>query len=292
MASSATFLHVTDPHIASDGTPFPRDDHKVSIPDIEQDSREALLDFLFSRLADRLRSERRTLEGVLFSDDAQDRGRPGGHDLLLKLLLHHFTALGITPERIVATPGNHDVPMTASPGSFARYKRFRSIWSQSGCVVPWLDGVDTLPSPGMGQPHRLLGPDNRWVIYPVNTSNWSHVTSVLPEPLRSSWNAIPGLVAGGDPERETELRSQLESLSRYDMARVSKEQLEALKSITHSTPPPTAGHQLRIVLMHHHLRSPTMREELKPFADISKPRAGPRLSAQQSRRHSGARAQA
>jgi 3',5'-cyclic AMP phosphodiesterase CpdA len=269
MATSATFLHVTDTHIAEDGTPFARDDHKVSVPSIEQDSREGLLELLFRRLAERLASEGRRLDGVLFSGDAQDRGRPGGHKLLLDLVLKHFGPLGITPERIVATPGNHDVPRGTPPGSTARYAPFTSVWQAGGCVIPWLDGIDSSPAPARDGPHRLLDIERRWVVYPINSSNWSHVTSVLPEPLRSSWEVIPGLLSGTDAEKEKKLRDQLEGLAQYDMARVSAAQLEALRTIIGTTPPPSEGRQIRIAMLHHHLRAPSLREELKPFADIS-----------------------
>ncbi len=269
MSSETTFLHVTDTHISGPGSEHSRDDHKVTVPGADQDTREEVLGLLFNRLAERLKREGRKLAGVLFSGDAQDRGRPGGHEILLKLLLGHFGSLGITPQRIVATPGNHDVPRGTKPSTPERYEPFTSVWSKAGCIVPWLDGVDTLLMGGSNGPHCLLAPDHHWAIYPVNTSNWSHVTSILPEPLKDVWDRIPGLLAEGDAKREQTLRSQLEELARYDMARVSKRQLEALRTIVAATPPPANGSQLRIAVMHHHLRSPSLREELKPFADIS-----------------------
>ncbi|WP_163868259.1 metallophosphoesterase [Myxococcus eversor] len=269
MITKTTLLHVTDAHISGPGSEFPRDDHKVKVPGADQDTREEVLDLLFARLAERLRREGRQLDGVIFSGDAQDRGRPGGHELLLKLLLEHFGSLGVTPESIVATPGNHDVLRGTAPSTPERYAPFVGVWSRAGCIVPWLDGVDTRLIGGRVGPHCLLAPDHRWAIYPVNTSNWSHVTSILPEPLKDVWDRIPRLLAEGDANREQTLRSQLEALARYDMARVSKGQLEALRTIVAATPKPTNGRQLRIAVMHHHLRSPSLREELKPFADIS-----------------------
>jgi hypothetical protein len=87
--------------------------------------------------------------------------------------------------------------------------------------------------------------------------------------LRSHWDAIPETVAAGNPAVAAKLRSQTQALARYDMARVSEHQLEALRAIVASTPQPQHGRQLRIAVMHHHLRSPSLREELKPFADMS-----------------------
>jgi hypothetical protein len=117
--------------------------------------------------------------------------------------------------------------------------------------------------------HRLLAADRAWAIFPINTSNWSHVSSVLPNPLSDVWDAIPDAMAAGDAVLADQLRTQLQSLARYDMARVSELQLEALRAIVADTSIPDRGHQLRLAVMHHHLRSPTLREELKLLADIS-----------------------
>lgn len=58
-----------------------------------------------------------TLSGVLFCGDAQNKGLPGGHDQLLKMLTERFELVGVTPANIVATPGNHDVPKGSLPSS-------------------------------------------------------------------------------------------------------------------------------------------------------------------------------
>lgn len=269
MSGRATFLHFTDPHVSAAGVPFDGDDQKVEIPEVPKGTREQVLALLFRRLAERLDREVRSLDGVLFSGDAQSRGQAGGHELVLDLLTKHLGPLGLTTDRIVAVPGNHDVPRDSPPSSSERYENFAKIWRDHGCVVPWLDGIDAWPAIAEPERHRLVAPDRSWAIFPMNTSNWSHVTSVLPEPLRSHWEAIPGTLAAGDAAVAAKLRSQLQALARYDMARVSEHQLEALRAIVASTPRPQHGRQLRIAVMHHHLRSPSLREELKPFADMS-----------------------
>lgn len=269
MADRATFLHITDAHVSSLGVPFERDDRKVDIPGVPDGTREGVLELLFRRLAERLKAEDRTLDAVLFSGDAQSKGDPGGHELVLKLMTNHLSPLGLTADRIVSVPGNHDVPRDAAPSSAKRYESFSRVWRDQGCIVPWLDGVDAWPAIASPDRHRLIAADRSWAVFPINTSNWSHVTSVLPEPLQTYWDAIPDTLAGGDADTAKKLRSQLQALARYDMARVSEHQLEALRTIIASTPQPDHGRQLRIAVMHHHLRSPSLREELKPFADIS-----------------------
>ena len=265
MAERATFFHITDPHVSAAGEAFERDDRKVDIPGILNGTRQEVLKLLFQRLAGRLAAESRSLDAVLFSGDAQNRGGAGGHELVLQLVTDH---LGISAEKIVSVPGNHDVPRDAAPGSLQRYESFSRVWRDRGCVVPWLDGIDPSSSSAIDC-HRLVAADRSWAIYPVNTSNWSHVTSVLPEPLRTFWDRIPDMLAPGDAAAAGQLRSQLQALARYDMARVSEPQLEALRTIVATTPKPDRGRQFRIAVMHHHLRSPSLREELKPFADMS-----------------------
>src|SRR5260370_13376114 len=115
MTDRTTFLHLTDPRASEIGAAFERDDHKVTIPGIASGTREDMLTLLFRRLAERLKREERQLDGVFFSGDAQSRGEPGGHELVLKVLLEHLGPLGITAGRVVASPGNHDVPRGSPP---------------------------------------------------------------------------------------------------------------------------------------------------------------------------------
>lgn len=269
MKRRLAFLHITDSHLSGIGTPFLRDDHKVKVAGIGPNTREASLESVLSRLAERLQQDGEALDGVLFSGDAQDRNAPGGHEKVLDLILNHLGSVGISAQRIVAVPGNHDVPKEAPPSSAARYQDFIRAWADRGCVVPWLDGIDSPPPINSGERHRLVADDKSWAVFPINTSNWSHVTSVLPAPLGDVWASIPERLAAGDVTLAERLRSQLHALVRYDMARVSEHQLEVLRRVVATTPQPASGRQLRIALMHHHLRSPSLREELKPFADIS-----------------------
>lgn len=266
MTDRATFLHITDAHVSEAGVPFERDDRKVDVPGIPAGSREEALGLLFRRLAERLTRQGRSLDGVIFSGDAQSKGDAGGHEVVFRLIADH---LDVAPDRIVSVPGNHDVLRDTAPGSAERYGDFVRVWRDQGCIVPWLDGVDGWPPPSTPDRHRLIAGDRSWAIFPINTSNWSHVTSVLPEPLRDHWDALPEMLAPGDTTVAAKLRSQLQALARYDMARVSEPQLEVLRTLVASTPQPDHGRQLRIAVMHHHLRSPSLREELKPFSDMS-----------------------
>ncbi|MER8389488.1 hypothetical protein [Mesorhizobium sp. M0965] len=83
------------------------------------------------------------------------------------------------------------------------------------------------------------------------------------------WSHLPQLAAGTDKEKEASLRKQLDALARYDMARVSEQQLEEVRRLVDAVPCPDHGRQLRIAVLHHHLRAPSLREELKAFSDLS-----------------------
>ncbi len=267
MGAAATFIHITDTHLSDDDSEFKRDDHKVRIAGIQPDTRHAALDLTLKRLAEHLVSHKMVLQGVLFTGDAQDKGKPGGHQLLLELLLKHFGAHGITAKNIVAIPGNHDVVRDSAPSSEERYREFIETWRKAGCVTPWIDGVDSTTVPYEG--HRLVDDNGLWAVYPINSSNWSQTTVLLEEPLASVWNSLPKLASPGDSSVEAKLRAQLNNLARYDMARVSPDQLEYLRRLIQSTNQPASGRQTRLVLTHHHLRAPSLREEVKPFADFS-----------------------
>ncbi len=265
--TDATFLHLTDAHLSTTGVPFRMDDHKVRLPRLDHPDRAQVLDLLLSRVAERLDAAGRRIDAVLFSGDAQERGGPGGHRRVLDILLHRLARCGIGPERIVAVPGNHDVPKGSDPSSTTRYSDFVAAWKAAGCVVPWLDG-EPLPTQDELHRFRLLAPDRSWVVLPLNTSNWCQVRAELPSPLKEAWPLIPDLLEAAGAGQRQVLLDQLEKLVSYDVARVSGEQMEIMREVARSTPAPASGSQTRIMVMHHHLRNPDLREEIRPFADL------------------------
>ena len=172
------------------------------------------------------------------------------------------------------------------PGTPQRYKDFCTAWRDRGCVVPWLDGVDEADS---AAPHVLVDAKSRWAIFPINSSNWCHAAAILPEPLATVWSTLPQLAAGSDKEMEADLRKQLDALARYDMARVSEQQLEQVRRLVEATRPPDHEHQLRIAVLHHHLRAPSLpgrrpgvRRPLQLRASAGLP-SGPRVRRRRSR---------
>ncbi|WP_219210712.1 metallophosphoesterase [Variovorax boronicumulans] len=265
MAPAARFLHITDTHLKPGGSEYKLDERKVDVQ-LEPQTREIALEGGLERLAERLKDARARLDGVIFSGDALSGGTPGGDKLLLELMLRHLEPFGITAKQIVAVPGNHDVPRGVAPSSQDRYEQFLAAWRDAGCITPWIDGIDAA-KPDF-RDHILLGPDNEWAVLAVNSSNWSHV-SALPKNLLARWADIPKALAPTDAVLRKTLTDELDSLSRYDMARVSPAQLAAVRHMLAQLPPPTRGRQLRVMALHHHLRSPSLAEEVKPFSDLS-----------------------
>jgi hypothetical protein len=259
------FLHITDTHLKKVGSPFNRDDFKVHPPGIEPATREDAIADTLLRVASELGSGQ-CLDGVIFCGDAQSGGQPGGHQLLFDLILDIFKPFGIVAGKIVAVPGNHDVPMGSDPSSLGRYAAFTEVWRKNGCITPWLDGIDA-PNANWQQ-HVLLDDQHQWAVVAINSCNWSHVDARPPE-MRKIWDAIPKQFGSGDSLLEAKLRGELATIARYDMARVSPEQLQAIGAMLGKMPRAANMSQLRIAALHHHLRAPSHREEFKPFADIT-----------------------
>src|SRR5690349_10963903 len=115
MADPVRFLHITDTHITGEGVPFKRDDLKVRAKGIDHPTREGALKLTLDRLGERLQDHGHRLDAVIFSGDATLKGAVSGHKALLEILLGSLGSVGITAERIVATPGNHDIPVGTDP---------------------------------------------------------------------------------------------------------------------------------------------------------------------------------
>ncbi|MFG6412691.1 metallophosphoesterase family protein [Roseateles sp. DC23W] len=269
-AASARLLHITDTHLSVSGTHFPWDDHgKVTIEALNWDgpTREELYDKALGRIAEHLTDHGQKLGAVVFSGDALSRGPSGGDQVLLEALLRHLRPFGIEPPRIVAVPGNHDIQRGTTPSTEARYDGFIKTWRNAGCVTPWLDGVDKKGEADLHK-HVLIGEGGLWAIVALNSCNWSQ-TSALTDDLRARWDTIPGLLSA-EPELQKKFKQELDKLRYYDMARVSEHQFEVLRLLCRQLNDAVGSTgQLRILVMHHHLRAPDHTEEVKQFSDVT-----------------------
>jgi 3',5'-cyclic AMP phosphodiesterase CpdA len=276
MATTATFLHVTDTHLKPGGLSN-QEDLKLDVPGIGPVRRIDALRITVRQLAERLKAEDRKLDGVLFSGDAQDKGLPNGHKELREVLREELGGVMSCGARFVATPGNHDVPQGSDPGSEKRYAEFTEIWrdKKNPAVTPWLDDIDgpSIAATNFDE-HRFAAPDGSWVIYPLNTCNWSHTQVRLPETVAAAIDKIDQLLESQEDLRKEvadliarDIRAPYEKHLLYDIARVSPQQLGAMKPLIDDSNQDRRK-PVRIVLMHHHLLAPSIREELRPFGDI------------------------
>lgn len=261
MNGSVRLLHITDTHFLESGNDYSPDDVKVDIGSGVQ-SREEALETLFKRVAARIGPA--GFDAIVFSGDALARGEAGGNRRLLALILKYFHT---DPSRILAVPGNHDVPKGSAPGSPGRYADFLSVWREAGCITPWLDGIDSAEPQAAWRRHVLIGKQYSWAILAVNTCNWSHTESV-PEGLTDVWDRLAPAAAAGDPIKEQRIARELKELVRHDAAHISRQQFERLRDMIEVLPQPPKGKQLRMVALHHHLRNPSHRLEFKSMPDL------------------------
>lgn len=261
MSNPVRLLHITDSHIVLGGGDYQPYDKKLDIP-IDEHSREEVFHLLIKRIAQSMRSRGEALDGVIFSGDALLRGKEGGNRALLDLVRERFD---LAANRILAVPGNHDVPRGSAPGSPERYSDFVSVWRDAGCITPWLDGVD--PAAVDVSRHVLTAEDHSWAVLAVNSCNWSHVDAAVPEALREVWDHLPA-AAVASKEAQDAIKTALHDLLRHDAAHISRAQFERIRDMVERLPKPEHGRQLRMVALHHHLRNPSMRLEFKSTPDL------------------------
>ena len=254
-----TFLHVTDCHLSASET-IQTIDQKTKVRGVKQPLRSKVLQDALHELADRYLQRKKTIDGVLFSGDGTFKGDPNGQLELRKMLLAELSCIGITSANIIATPGNHDIVAGSEPGTQPRYKLFQEAWIQlEPVVVPFIDGLHDIKDFKVSS-HVLKDPEANWAVFPINTSNWSQLRiSDDDDPEIARLRAF--IQAGND----TKLISTLDRLSTYDIARVSDDQLEALRRMVKEV----GDVRLRIAVLHHHLLPVNGREEFKAFADIT-----------------------
>lgn len=263
------FLHVTDCHLTEsknakkEDTTVETKDLKINVDEVDQPKKKELLQETLRSLVKKLQSQENgegQLDAVIFSGDGTLKGDPGGQLSLRNILIEELKLVGITNKNIIATPGNHDIVSGSKPSDPARYEHFKTAWMDTEpVVVPFLDGIHKRDSLNPLD-HVLKSPDGEWAIFPINSSNWSQLT--IPDHgnaevalLREHFKSNP------DPK----LSKALEKLCKYDMARISDDQLRALKELAEDA----KGVRLKIAVLHHHLLPVDTREEFKAFADIT-----------------------
>ncbi|HQU79844.1 MAG TPA: metallophosphoesterase [Azonexus sp.] len=253
------FLHITDSHLTPTEV-VETMDIKVNVPGVTQPLRIDLLQATVRNLREKLQNEGSPLHGVIFSGDGTLKGDSNGQVALRNMLLEELGPLGITPARIVATPGNHDIVSGSEPNGAGRYELFQKAWlNPEPVVVPFLEGVHRLDALNIDT-HVLRDPNGEWAVFPINSANWSQTR--LAENGDADFASLKKYI---EASGQTKLAKALNKLCTPDIARISEDQLNALKKMVDKV----GNVRLRIAVLHHHLLPVGTREEFKSFADIT-----------------------
>lgn len=117
------FVHITDAHLDDGSAQSGNVDLKMPVPGIRNPTRTEAKAKTLDRVTEFLVQRGvATIEAVIVSGDAADRGNAKGHAALLTLILEKFEPFGVGRHRIVAVPGNHDVEKGSLPDTERRVR--------------------------------------------------------------------------------------------------------------------------------------------------------------------------
>jgi 3',5'-cyclic AMP phosphodiesterase CpdA len=269
-------VHLTDLHLGPKGAGHAADDAKVRV--ISEEERTSIRDLAeekLRQLAEVIKARGQEIAALVISGDITVQGGADGYAELAPFLIRCFGDMLPEATRIVATPGNHDVAWyEADPHK--RYQHFITYCVKKGYVTPPLEGVDLGSSKAWSPSdrHILVEPEEGWFIVPLNTSNWSGSKAEL---VDADNKAVPEseirdfLTAMSGHERRMMILKQLLRHRQYDMARVSKKQIDAFRSSVGEAriKMKKAEEALAVAVLHHQLSPVNEREEIKPFEALS-----------------------
>jgi hypothetical protein len=266
-------LHASDPHlgVVSEGQAL--DDARLPVAREDIETTQRVFRRTLSSLRPYVRANGRPAAAVI-SGDLTYKATQEGFDGFVELLEERADVLPEDRRRILIVPGNHDVDWDQPAGTLERYASFLGATRERGCTTPLLDGVDFTTAGPVGLepgvvdvPHIVA--NEAFLIIPINSSNYCG--TVLD--LEGGWDGdewAQKLEPLGD-DREMALR-QLQALRQHDIARVSRQQVEALKALFDALDLSVDRGddlRLRIAVIHHQLLPVSAREELKAFESIT-----------------------
>jgi 3',5'-cyclic AMP phosphodiesterase CpdA len=265
-------LHLSDLHLGDQAF----DDYKSEcVPLEERNNKIHLLQNTLEEVGNQLREDNSRLDAVVVSGDITVANNEAGFEQLSSLLSKLGSSLP-EPDRVLVTPGNHDVTWRTKPSTSERYENFSRYIRAKGYVTPLLDGLDIDSNGELINAANpvLLSPDLDWMIVAINSSNYSGSLEPLTDIPDNIWNQIPDLLASRGLDRAVVGRV-LDRLRLRDVARVSPQQLAALRRILRQVDSEieAAGKDptqtLKMAVLHHHLLPVSSAEEFKAFESIT-----------------------
>jgi 3',5'-cyclic AMP phosphodiesterase CpdA len=270
--SISWLLHLSDPHLGDPPQNVVLDDDKVQVegqPDLETSQR------VFKRTLRALKwfvDKHGPPTAAVVSGDLTVAAHPSGFSEFIKLLKEREDVFPESRKDIVIVPGNHDVAWDEKPGSEAKYANFLKATREQECATPLIDGVDFGGDPAALSPAALDVPHivnkGGFLVVPFNSSNYCGVIAGI----RGGWTKAEWESALSNLGDEAEAaQKELKKLLQHDMARVSRDQLEALEEylgkleIERSASP---DGPVRVAVIHHQLLPVSTREERKAFESL------------------------
>lgn len=270
----ALLLHLTDLHLGSGGADKSTADEKVKvIPSHEMDTRLNDTVGLIERIVEKLNGDR--LSSIIISGDITIANKLDGYSRLKDFIERLAPLLPGEKGAVIAVPGNHDVTWGTEASSVERYKNFKQfVRDDLKATTPFLDGIDTLK---MGKVHLasakkayFTNKEQGYAIVPLNTSNYCGSNLLIEGVTRTDIEAFLEQ-AKGLPNGEA-IVSSLERLTRFDIARVSPDQIRAFEIAVKSARKELTDDSdsaLIISTFHHNLAPVSRYEELKAFETLT-----------------------
>ncbi|PCD67625.1 metallophosphoesterase family protein [Rhizobium phaseoli] len=270
----ALLLHLTDLHLGAGGADKSTADEKVKvIPPHEMDTRLSDTVRLVERVIEKLKGDR--LSSIVISGDITVGNKLDGYNRLNDFIGRLSPLLPAEKGAVIAVPGNHDVAWGTEASSVERYRNFKQfVRDDLKATTPFLDGVDTLQKGKV----KLVGAkkayfankEHGYAVVPLNTSNYCGsnllIEGVTQPDIELFLEQAKGLRNG-----EAIVRS-LERLTRFDIARVSPDQISAfeisVKSARQELKDSTDS-ALIISTFHHNLAPVSRYEEIKAFETLT-----------------------
>ncbi|HET9714151.1 MAG TPA: metallophosphoesterase [Pyrinomonadaceae bacterium] len=268
-------LHLSDIHLAPVEKDRVFDDYKSEIvPLNERQQRSKLLENTLGALGRALKQANKKLDAIIITGDITVANDERGFKLLPKLI-EKLKEAAPPNDRIVAVPGNHDVTWSTPPSSQERYAHFLQYVREQGYVTPLLDGVDFSADRDTSIQffgHYLLGPNNAWLIVPINSANYSGSLEPISPVTEEEWEGLSAHLTSLPPDKAKEL---LRRVRLHDAARISFRQFAELDNLLQEVKRKVRADggdydkMVKIALLHHHLLPVSTSEEVKSFESIT-----------------------
>lgn len=270
-AQLAHILHLTDLHLSQPTHADALGDYTKSqlLKPAQFQTRRKHLEASMVSLGAYLVDNRIELDSIIISGDITVAASLEGYELLPPFLERLGDALP-DANRILISPGNHDVAWRTKASSHERYQALLDMRTKHGYKTAYLDGID-IDADGRlmdkSVEPRLIGKDGSYVAIGLNSSNNCGVEADTEKKLR---RFLQGLEDRRDEDKAiAAILDAWGARGLYDLARVETGHLTAAAQLWGEPAASATEEALRIVSLHHQVGPVTSIEELKPFETMS-----------------------